>query len=357
MKNSSFIFSAFAALAIISCAGSDNTVIKGRVAAEDSAAEIRVKAGDVDTLVTVTDGAFSIEIPADVTQVGYVKGPKGSYGFISDGSVLTFDFSAEEVVPVSSAKKECAAYFALQNSTKEFVQGYRAKLAELQADETLSQEERDSRFEEYYDAAYESFVANSKDVIAKNSSNAVSLVALQNIYNEYDPEELLDVIAGLAPQLQAESFVQSLVKSSQPNAATSEGKMFTDFEVETEEGKFEKLSDYVGKGKYMLVDFWASWCGPCKAEIPNLKQVYEQFHSDKFDILSVAVWDQPQASVDTAKAYSIPWNHMINAQKIPTDIYGIQGIPHIILFGPDRTILKRNLRGEDIAKAVAEYVK
>ena len=141
MKNSSFIFSAFAALAIISCAGSDNTVIKGRVAAEDSAAEIRVKAGDVDTLVTVTDGAFSIEIPADVTQVGYVKGPKGSYGFISDGSVLTFDFSAEEVVPVSSAKKECAAYFALQNSTKEFVQGYRAKLAELQADETLSQEE------------------------------------------------------------------------------------------------------------------------------------------------------------------------------------------------------------------------
>ena len=113
MKNSSFIFSAFAALAIISCAGSDNTVIKGRVAAEDSAAEIRVKAGDVDTLVTVTDGAFSIEIPADVTQVGYVKGPKGSYGFISDGSVLTFDFSAEEVVPVSSAKKECAAYFAI----------------------------------------------------------------------------------------------------------------------------------------------------------------------------------------------------------------------------------------------------
>ena len=128
--------------------------------------------------------------------------------------------------------------------------------------------------------------------------------------------------------------------------------MFTDFDVDG-----VKLSDYVGKGKYVLVDFWASWCGPCKREIPNIKKVYEKYAGDDFDVLSVAVWDKPQASVDTAKAYGVSWNEIINAQTVPTELYGVQGIPHIILFGPDGTILKRDLRGDDIEKEVAKYVK
>ena len=103
----------------------------------------------------------------------------------------------------------------------------------------------------------------------------------------------------------------------------------------------------------MLVDFWASWCGPCKREIPNIKSVYEQFKGENFDVLSVAVWDDPKATADTAAAYGVNWNQIVNAQKIPSDLYGIEGIPHIILFGPDGTIVKRNLRGEKIAAEVA----
>lgn len=70
----------------------------------------------------------------------------------------------------------------------------------------------------------------------------------------------------------------------------------------------------------------------------------------------MAVWDQPQASVDTAKAYGVNWKEIIDAQTVPTELYGIQGIPHIILFGPDGTILKRDLRGEGIEEEVAKYV-
>ncbi len=132
--------------------------------------------------------------------------------------------------------------------------------------------------------------------------------------------------------------------------STQEGAMFTDFEAVQPDGSVAKLSDYVGKGKYILVDFWASWCGPCKREIPNIKAAWNKYKGDKFDVLSVAVWDKPEDTAKAAEEHGVVWNQIVNAQKTPTDIYGIEGIPHLILFGPDGTIVKRGdaLRGEGL---------
>lgn len=134
-------------------------------------------------------------------------------------------------------------------------------------------------------------------------------------------------------------------------AATSPGKMFTDFEI-TYEGKTSKLSDYVGKGKYMLVDFWASWCGPCRREAQVLKEIYNGTSRDQLDILGVAVWDEPENTLEAINDLGLPWNHIINAQTVPTDLYGILGIPCIILFAPDGTIVSRDQQGDDLKAAV-----
>ena len=123
--------------------------------------------------------------------------------------------------------------------------------------------------------------------------------------------------------------------------------MFKDFEVDG-----VKLSDFAGKGKVLLVDFWASWCGPCKAEIPNIAAVYKKYHGKDFDVLSVAVSDKPENSIAAAKEHGVVWNQIINAQKIPAQVYGFKYIPYIILIGADGTILETNLRGEAIEKAV-----
>ena len=137
---------------------------------------------------------------------------------------------------------------------------------------------------------------------------------------------------------------------------TDEGSMFVDFEVEYE-GKVTHLSDYVGKGKYVLVDFWASWCGPCCAEIPFLKDVWEKYKGDNFEVVGVPSWDEPDKTLKSIKKYGIEYPQMINAQSAGTDAYGISGIPKIILFAPDGKILARGLRGTEIEEAVKKYVK
>ena len=142
--------------------------------------------------------------------------------------------------------------------------------------------------------------------------------------------------------------------------ATQAGKMFTDFEGLTVDGKASKLSDYVGKGKYVLVDFWASWCGPCKGEIPNLIELQNKFGGEKFTVLGVNVWDEEEkfkaALTEEGITYPqiyIPRDNKDNA----TELYGIQGIPQIILFGPDGVIIKRDLRGQAMKDLVEEKMK
>ena len=139
---------------------------------------------------------------------------------------------------------------------------------------------------------------------------------------------------------------------------TLPGKPFIDFTVEKGyvDGSTARLSDVIGKGKYILVDFWASWCGPCRGEIPNIKQAYEKFHGDRFDVLSVAVWDQEPRTRKALKEEKMPWTQIINADKDLTTAYGINGIPQIMLFAPDGTIAARGLRGVNVASTIEQFL-
>ena len=185
-----------------------------------------------------------------------------------------------------------------------------------------------------------------------NKNNVTAVTAIDNLRYLLNNDQMDSVLMTLDTSLAKVQSIASLSRSVAARKKTAEGQKFTDFKI-----KDQSLSDYVGKGKYILVDFWASWCGPCKAELPNIKNVYQKFAGPEFDILSVAVWDKKEDTIQSAKEQGIVWNQIIDAQRIPTNIYGIDGIPHIILFGPDGTIVKRDLRGDDIEAEVAKHVK
>ncbi len=165
-----------------------------------------------------------------------------------------------------------------------------------------------------------------------------------------------DVVKNIINKVISPEDIEAAKAAAKSAEATAEGQMFTDFEAEYE-GKVQKLSDYVGKGKYVLVDFWASWCGPCRGEIPTIIELYNKYAGEKFEVLGVATWDEPEDTKAAIEELGIKYPQIMNAQKAGSDAYGIEGIPQIILFGPDGTILRRDLRGEEMVKAVEEALK
>ncbi len=147
---------------------------------------------------------------------------------------------------------------------------------------------------------------------------------------------------------------------SRAQSVPKAGDKFLDFTVQQDPDNPSSkvsLSDYVGKGKWVIVDFWASWCGPCRAEVPYIRKAYKNLPKDKVTVLSIAVWDEPEKSKAAIDELGMEWELIVNGGDDITDMYGIEGIPHIILFAPDGTIDKRGLRGDDIYNYTASKLQ
>ncbi|MBO4571938.1 MAG: AhpC/TSA family protein [Bacteroidales bacterium] len=232
----------------------------------------------------------------------------------------------------------------------------RQALADRKAN--LTPEEFNSEWDNIEAAWKEKKIAICDSMIRANKDNLLGAMVMNDL-SMVDPEAFLEHYDLLTKEMKEHVLVSkpySLVKAF---AETGEGKPFIDYTVPggNPDGTDVKLSDYVGKGKFILVDHWASWCGPCKAEMPHIKKAYDAFHGEKFDVVSVAVSDKREDTEAALAKLDMPWNQIMDAQKVPGELYGFNAIPHLILFGPDGTIVKRGLRGEQIYATMEELLK
>jgi len=225
------------------------------------------------------------------------------------------------------------------------VEAIQAKAAKLPQDSTF--EANMAMLEKEYNSYMDS-------VIAANATNPIGYMFFINQAYEYDLPRLKKALEQY-PAMKSYQRIAKLVSALEQKEKTKPGCKFVDFTI-TNDTITQSLSDYVGKGRYTLVDFWASWCGPCIRETKVLKKIREEFEGKNLDILGVAVWDEPANTEAAIKRHNLPWPQIINAQTVPTDLYGISGIPCIILFSPDGTIISRDLQGEELIQSVRSAI-
>jgi thiol-disulfide isomerase/thioredoxin len=200
------------------------------------------------------------------------------------------------------------------------------------------------------------------DSFIRNNPDAVTKMMLLRAGAKTDPERWLEVYESMTDDVRNDPFIKDMAQ--QKNAyleimrareAIVIGDSYTDFEGTWDDREY-RLSDYVGKGKYVLIDFWASWCGPCREEIPNIIEAYNKYGKKGLEVLGVAIKDNPDNTVQAVKDLHINYTVFHDKDDSAFKAYRLMEIPRIILIGPDGTILENNLRGEGIEDAVKKYL-
>ena len=333
MKRFAFIFTALLLLASCSKGYKVTVTLPDDSNNGETAFLTNYDTGDTIATATVENQVCTFEGEADGGFFARLYVGGNPYGFIVEAGEVKLNIA--EGTAVSPLNDKIAAW------SKE--------MQTIADDSTLTEAENDARYAEGLMKLYQD-----------NKDNAIGPWAFCNYLMYKDlSEKDIDALLKEAPAKYAElKRVAKAKNAARQIVLTAEGQKFTDFEVKAEDGAVQKLSDYVGKGKVVVVDFWASWCPPCRAEIPKL-QALKQKYGDKFDVLGVAVWDTPDDTRKAIEDLGITWPVIIGTGKLtePTDLYGIKSIPHVIIFGPDGTILSRNLLGDALAAKIAEAVK
>ncbi len=135
------------------------------------------------------------------------------------------------------------------------------------------------------------------------------------------------------------------------------GKLFTDMTIPDMDGKEHKLSEWIGKGQYVMVDFWASWCGPCRQEMPNVVQNYEKYHEKGFEIIGISFDQKAEPWKKAVEQMKMTWPQLSDLrywQSAAAGVYGISAIPASILFDKEGKIMATDLRGAKLGEKLKE---
>lgn len=324
----------------------------------------------VDSAILAEDGSFSIT--SSNTEPTVYMLSLSNAGLIpvlvENGDVVKINTTAEQYindakVEGSTATTELIEYFKQFNSFQERVAALNEELMPYAEAPDFEQKRAEAQ-EKYktYEASQKMYV---KGFIDGNKNGVVPVFASLYAANFISPESDFDWFFSLLNRFKEENpsskYTAWFTKFVEPYTnltALQPGKMAPDFKLPTPDGDTIALSDY--RGKYVLVDFWASWCGPCREENPNIVRMYNRFKGKNFEILGVSLDKERAGWVKAIADDQLTWKQVSDLKfwdSIVTGLYAIQSIPATLLVDPDGKIIARNLRGPELEEKIASLLQ
>ena len=352
-----------AAVAMVACQNNENAyTISGTFegAGENDSVSLQLVEGRklVDLQkVAVVNGKFEFKGVADSVQVAAITMGDAFCQFFLEPGDIKVDMKLGQMVYALGTPNN-NAYESYMNDMKALEDEYAEISRNAQSPELTDAQREEIKaqlagFEEkYYQAV--------KNSIADNVGNDFGLYNLCNNYYYYTPEELAPVLEGYIAAFPTNTRLQRIKANNDLTLETSVGKQFKDFEMADVNGNMHKVSEYVAANKVTLIDFWASWCGPCRAEMPAVKAAYDAYKKKGFGIVGVSLDSNKDAWTAAIKNLGLEWAQLSDLQGwncAGAKLYGVNSIPATVLVAQDGTILARNIRGEEIQEKLAELLK
>ena len=317
-----------------------------------------VNGSSLDTLAKADVKNGSFEFTGNVSEPtgAYIMviGQRGAIPFMLENANITVNAGqAGLTVTGSEGQKIYDQFMAINATAQQEAMKLQQEYQAANGDQAKMQAVQEAYAKLMTDAQ-----AKETELIKANPDSYVSTFVIVSGMGQMEYEQLKERYNLLGEKAKASAQGKAIAAQIAKLESTAIGQIAPNFTITTPEG--ESISLYDIKGKVKLIDFWASWCGPCRGENPHVVEIYKESHPKGLEIFGVSLDNNKEAWVKAIADDGLVWKHgsdLKGWQSAPAQLYSVSGIPHTVLLDENNKIIAKNLRGDELKQKIAELLK